>query len=74
MPEPDESHSRINIQTLGIGWGAPRAHSRPSSCDQDSFLVMHTLASARKWRLAGLGSDRCFPYQEVLASDKTAFI
>lgn len=31
--EHDKSHSRINIQTLGIGFGARCKQSQPSCCD-----------------------------------------
>lgn len=58
-PERDKSHSRINIQTLGIGYGALCKQSQLSSCDQDSFLAVNKLESARELRLVRVNSDRC---------------
>ena len=49
--ERDKSHSRINIQTLGIGCGALCKHSQLSSCDLDSFLGANKLECAGKPRL-----------------------
>lgn len=42
-PERDKSHSWINIQTLGIGYGTLCKHGQLSSCDQDSFLAANKL-------------------------------
>lgn len=58
-PERDKSHSRINIQTLGIGCGALCKQSQLSSCDQDSFLAVNKLESVSELRLVRVNSDRC---------------
>lgn len=56
-PEHDKSHSRINIQTLGIGFGALCKQSQLSSCDQDSFLAVNILEPARKLRMGRVDSS-----------------
>lgn len=56
-PAHDKSHPRINIQTVGIGVGAPCKQSQASSCDQDSFLTVNILESVRKLRLGNADSE-----------------
>ena len=58
-PEHDKSRSRINIQTLGIGYGALCKQSQLSSCDHDSsFLAANILETVRKLRLVEVHLER----------------
>lgn len=58
-PEHDKSRSRINIQTLGIGYGALCKQSQLSSCDHDSsFLAANILETIRKLRLVEVHLER----------------